>query len=238
MSNKVSSLKEATVTKQSDLEEVRLALKDKKHRKELLVKCKEWLKKLVGSHLRGYSAADVNDVVQEAWIKVNKNLGKFRGDGTLFKWVYTIGLNTMREFMEQPTHQIVSLDDAEDMLDHEDQATVGTIAKSFKSQLGFDPHTIRVAEEVVRAFDDITERLRKNDRSGRNVEMWNCILEYYDIRVEAVDDPVRENESLKGYVTRRLCLVGENEYQSSRQAIERACRAIDYGEDIYKHIIR
>lgn len=44
------------------------------------------------------NAQDAEDITQEVFISVYKNLHKFRGDSNLFTWIYRIALNKIYDF--------------------------------------------------------------------------------------------------------------------------------------------
>ncbi len=55
---------------------------------------------------------DADDLVQEVFIKVWKNLGNFREDSQLYTWLYRIATNECITFLnKKKLHQHVSLDD-------------------------------------------------------------------------------------------------------------------------------
>ncbi|NSL88898.1 RNA polymerase sigma factor [Chitinophaga solisilvae] len=60
---------------------------------------------------------DANDVLQNVFIKVWKNLENFREDAQLYTWLYKIATNESLTFLEQQKRkQAVSLSDVEDGL--------------------------------------------------------------------------------------------------------------------------
>lgn len=55
---------------------------------------------------------DANDVLQNMFIKVWKSLGNFRGDSSLYTWLYRIATNESLTFLEQQKkRKSISLDD-------------------------------------------------------------------------------------------------------------------------------
>ncbi|MBC9911477.1 RNA polymerase sigma factor [Chitinophaga varians] len=69
------------------------------------------IRRLVISH------DDANDVLQNVFIKVWKNLENFREDAQLFTWLYKIATNECLTFLEQQKRKFaVSLSDVEDGL--------------------------------------------------------------------------------------------------------------------------
>ncbi len=59
---------------------------------------------------------DANDVLQNVFIKVWRNLAEFRGDANLYTWLYRIGTNEALTWMEQQKRRTsVSLSGSEDI---------------------------------------------------------------------------------------------------------------------------
>jgi RNA polymerase sigma-70 factor (ECF subfamily) len=62
-------------------------------------------------------SADVNDVVQEAFIKAYRALANFRGDSAFYTWMYRIAINTAKNYLiskgRRPPSSDVDIDDAE-----------------------------------------------------------------------------------------------------------------------------
>jgi RNA polymerase sigma-70 factor, ECF subfamily len=60
---------------------------------------------------------DADDVTQEAFIKIWKNLDKFRGDSKLYTWLYRITTNEALTFLQKKRRdRSVSMDDNEMLL--------------------------------------------------------------------------------------------------------------------------
>jgi RNA polymerase sigma-70 factor (ECF subfamily) len=62
-------------------------------------------------------SADVNDVVQEAFIKAYRALANFRGDSAFYTWMYRIAINTAKNHLiskgRRPPSSDIDIDDAE-----------------------------------------------------------------------------------------------------------------------------
>lgn len=62
-------------------------------------------------------SADVQDVVQEAFIKAYRALANFRGDSAFYTWMYRIAINTAKNHLisrgRRPPASDVDIDDAE-----------------------------------------------------------------------------------------------------------------------------
>jgi RNA polymerase sigma-70 factor (ECF subfamily) len=59
---------------------------------ELIDRYNAALLKVISPWVRG--SAQAEDVLQEVWIKVHRNLAGFRGDSGIFTWLYRIAVNT------------------------------------------------------------------------------------------------------------------------------------------------
>ncbi|MBS1186758.1 MAG: rpoE [Burkholderiaceae bacterium] len=56
--------------------------------------------------------SEAEDVVQETFIKAYKALPQFRGDSAFYTWLYRIGINTARNFLENQGRRIPVLKEA------------------------------------------------------------------------------------------------------------------------------
>ncbi|MDR0754005.1 MAG: RNA polymerase sigma factor [Prevotellaceae bacterium] len=60
---------------------------------------------------------DADDLVQESFIKIWNSLDKFRGESSLYTWIYRIATNEVLAFLKkQKSHNHVSLQDVENDL--------------------------------------------------------------------------------------------------------------------------
>jgi len=63
------------------------------------------------------SHEDADDVVQNVWIKIFKNIKKFEGNSKLYTWMYRIATNESLTFLKKKQKsQAVSLDDERDVI--------------------------------------------------------------------------------------------------------------------------
>ena len=75
--------------------------------------------------------AEVEDVVQESFIKAYRALPNFRGDSAFYTWLYRIGINTAKNYLvslgrrPQVSHD-VEIEDAENFEDAEELRTAET----------------------------------------------------------------------------------------------------------------
>jgi len=75
---------------------------------------------------------DTNDILQNVFIKVWKNLGEFREESNLYTWLYRIGTNESLTWIEQQKRRTsVSLSDNEDVF-----------SERLTAQRDFDPNKI------------------------------------------------------------------------------------------------
>jgi RNA polymerase sigma-70 factor (ECF subfamily) len=75
---------------------------------------------------------DTNDILQNVFIKVWKNLGEFREESNLYTWLYRIGTNEALTWMDQQKRKAsVSLNDNEDLF-----------SDKLTAQKDFDPNKI------------------------------------------------------------------------------------------------
>ena len=97
---------------QADSELVRLAqLGDELAFEALVVK----YQRRIARHVARYVpiASDVEDVVQEVFIRAYRGLQSFRGDSAFYTWLYRIATNAALTFLRQAPHE-EQLDDSED----------------------------------------------------------------------------------------------------------------------------
>lgn len=66
------------------------------------------VRKIVKSH------EDANDVVQNAFIKIYRNIGKFKGDSKLYTWLYRISTNESLTFLKKQQRRITEAIDNPD----------------------------------------------------------------------------------------------------------------------------
>jgi RNA polymerase sigma-70 factor, ECF subfamily len=75
---------------------------------------------------------DTNDILQNVFIKVWKNLGEFREESNLYTWLYRIGTNEALTWIDQQKRRSsVSLSDNE-----------GVFSEKLLAQKGYDPNKI------------------------------------------------------------------------------------------------
>ncbi len=83
---------------EDDIDLVRRVQRGDKRAFDLLVlKYQQKVAGVVSRYLR--DQADIQDVVQEAFIKAYRALPKFRGDSAFYTWLYRIAINTAKNFL-------------------------------------------------------------------------------------------------------------------------------------------
>lgn len=100
-----------------DLELVRLAqANDVRAFEALVVKYQRRVARHVARYLK--SAADVEDAVQETFIRAYRGLAAFRGDSAFYTWLYRIAANVaIRHLERQPQHMLLGDDAPEERVD-------------------------------------------------------------------------------------------------------------------------
>jgi RNA polymerase sigma-70 factor (ECF subfamily) len=100
-----------------DVELVRLAqTNDARAFEALVVKYQRRVARHVARYLK--SAADVEDAVQETFIRAYRGLAAFRGDSAFYSWLYRIAANVaIRHLERQPQHILLGDDAPEERVD-------------------------------------------------------------------------------------------------------------------------
>ncbi|MGI5998315.1 MAG: RNA polymerase sigma factor [Lutispora sp.] len=61
---------------------------------EIIKKYKDIIFRMVYMHIGDFHKSE--DITQEIFIKIYRNLNKFRGDSSLYTWIYKIAINTIK----------------------------------------------------------------------------------------------------------------------------------------------
>ncbi|WP_223701327.1 sigma-70 family RNA polymerase sigma factor [Sutcliffiella deserti] len=81
-----------------------------REREETVVKAMEQfgeeIKRVIFTYIKNYSAVD--DVFQEVFLKVYKQLHLFRGDSSLKTWIYRIAINTCKDYLRSFKYRLHS----------------------------------------------------------------------------------------------------------------------------------
>jgi len=101
--------------------------------------------------------AEVEDVVQEAFIKAYRALPSFRGDSAFYTWLYRIGINTAKNYLvamgrRAPTSTEFDSDEAESFEDGEQLRDINTPESVLASK--------EIAATVQAAIHDLPKDLR------------------------------------------------------------------------------
>jgi len=88
------------------------------------------VRRMVGNH------DDANDVVQNCFIKVYRNVGRFQGKSRLYTWIYRIATNEALTFLKKKKrNQSVGIDDEESGLANQLVAGTSLAAEEVQVQL-------------------------------------------------------------------------------------------------------
>ncbi len=127
-----------------------------KHAFELLVaKYQRKLGRLLSRFIR--NPTEVEDVVQEAFIKAYRALPSFRGDSAFYTWLYRIGINAAKNYLvsegrRPPTTTEFDSEEAEGFEDADQLRNINTPENELMSK--------QVAETVNKAMDGLPEELK------------------------------------------------------------------------------
>jgi len=125
--------------------------------------------------------AEVEDVVQEAFIKAYRALPSFRGDSAFYTWLYRIGINAAKNYLvslgrRASSRTDVLSEDAEGFEDADQLRDIDT------------PERLMMSRQVVEAVDEAMDHLPEELRMAivlREIEG----LSYEEI-AEAMDCPI------------------------------------------------
>ena len=121
----------------------------------LVIKYQRRLFRLV-SRLVGDST-EAEDIVQEAFIKAYSALPQFRGDAAFYTWLYRIGINTARNFLETRGRRIPAFRDlGADQSEVPNDKVSSTEDNTPESAL----FARQIAESIQLAMDDLPQDLR------------------------------------------------------------------------------
>jgi RNA polymerase sigma-70 factor (ECF subfamily) len=130
---------------------------DKKAFGMLVEKYHRKLGRLLGRMIR--DQAEVEDVVQESFIKAYRALHNFRGDSAFYTWLYRIGINTAKNYlvsMGRRPHvmQEVEIDDVENFEDGGEMRTMDT------------PETAMMTKQIAQTVNDTVASLPEELRTA------------------------------------------------------------------------
>jgi RNA polymerase sigma-70 factor (ECF subfamily) len=101
--------------------------------------------------------AEVEDVVQEAFIKAYRALPNFRGDSAFYTWLYRIGINTAKNYLvsmgrRPQTSNDIEVEDAENFEDGDELRTLDTPETELMTK--------EIAKTVQMAIESLPEDLK------------------------------------------------------------------------------
>lgn len=134
-----------------DAELVRLARSgDERAFEALLVKYQRRIAVHVARYVK--RSCDVEDVVQEVFIKAYRGLQSFKGESAFYTWLYRIATNAALSFVTRERHVVVLQEDL----------VPGESADSamFDAGEGEDPERLLVAKRIAEAVSQALDRLR------------------------------------------------------------------------------
>ena len=130
----------------------------------LVEKYQRKLGRLLGRMIR--DQAEVEDVVQESFIKAYRALPNFRGDSAFYTWLYRIGINTAKNHLvamgrRPQASNDLEIEDAENFEDGDELRTVDTPESELMTK--------EIAQTVNAAMEALPEEL-KSAISLREIE--------------------------------------------------------------------
>ena len=169
----------ASVAKDTDTELVRRVKHGDPRAFDLLFSRYQYrIVSLVSRYLR--DADDVQDVVQESFIKAYRALPRFRGDSAFYTWLYRIAINTAKNHLaarvRRPVQVDVTLEDAEQF----DSSDALRDVESPESALARD----QLEAEILAAIADLPE----DQRSAITLREFDGLA--YEAIAEIMDCPV------------------------------------------------
>lgn len=123
----------------------------------LVDKYQRKLGRLVSRMIRDQS--EIEDVVQESFIKAYRALPNFRGDSAFYTWLYRIGINTAKNYLvslgRRPTASAgVEVEDAENFEGGDELRTMET------------PETSLMTKQIAQTVNDTVESLPEDLRTA------------------------------------------------------------------------
>ena len=122
----------------------------------LFTKYQRRVSRLVSRFVR--SDAEVEDIVQESFIKAYRALGSFRGDSAFYTWLYRIAVNTAKNYLVAASKRPISLTQFEknDDEDFEEDHFMSDAATPESELI-----TKQIAETVNKTMNELPADLRE-----------------------------------------------------------------------------
>ncbi len=141
---------------------------------------------------------DAQDVLQDSYIKIFRNLKNFKGESSFDTWVYRIVVNTCKDYLRKYKDNLVELEFANEVEDHlpgpeaqvESKLTTELVLKAM-DYLSIDHREIIILRDIrglsyeeISFILECTEGTVKSRLSRAREKLKTTILELYgDIRV-------------------------------------------------------
>ncbi len=148
----------------------------------LVLKYQRRVQRLVSRFVR--DAGEVDDVVQEAFIKAYRAIPTFRGDAAFYTWIYRIAINCAKNYLASPARRIVPASDLERDDDEDTESFDRNAGLHDVATPDAEYASKQIAETVNRAMAALPEDLR-TAVTLREIEG----LSYEEI-AEAMDCPI------------------------------------------------
>ncbi|MGC8545340.1 RNA polymerase sigma factor [Athalassotoga sp.] len=156
---------------------------------------REYVEKIGGIARSYLGVDDVEDVIQEVFIKVYKNIKKFRGDSSLSTWIYRITVNVCKDMLGKK-HRRKEILTSFGEEDDDEKNTIREPADEL--QPSDELMKMLSAEEISKAIDSLS----KEDRLLINLREIEGMS--YDQISEIMDKPVGTVKSRLHYARERL----------------------------------
>jgi RNA polymerase sigma-70 factor (ECF subfamily) len=154
---------------------VRVQQGDKRAFDLLVLKYQHKIVSVVHRYVR--DSADVNDVVQEAFIKAYRALENFRGDSAFYTWMYRIAINTAKNHLiskgRRPPATDVDIDDAEHFVGNDNLQDIDTP----ESSLFCDQLQSAVEKAIAQLPEDLRTAVTLREMEGLSYEEIADIME-------------------------------------------------------------
>ena len=167
----------------------------------LFLRYRHKIRSLVGRFVR--DSAELDDVVQEAFIKAYRALPNFRGDSAFYTWLYRIAINASKNHVAASSRRTPAVDidiDAAGQLEQADGAFALRDSESPEQALRRDELAATIRQAIMDLPDDLrtTVTLREFDGlSYRQIaEITECPVGTVRSRIfrarEAIDERIRD----------------------------------------------
>jgi RNA polymerase sigma-70 factor (ECF subfamily) len=141
----------------------------------LVLKYQPRVQAIVGRYV--HDREEVNDVVQEAFIKAYRALANFRGDSQFYTWLYRIAVNTAKNYLvsrsRRPPASDIDVEDAEYYSGSDNLRDIDT-----PENLAFRDELERVVDEAIKKLpEDLRVAVTLREFEGLSYEDIAAIME-------------------------------------------------------------